>query len=100
MAREQHYVTGMHLLLEKAIPRLSISKQNIREIKARMKKSEQDKGHSIHLSNLDQYLFNNESYYIESRDNEVFIYRKERLLSSNEIMDLHDFAKGFYKVMP
>jgi len=100
MAREQHHITGMLLFLDKSIPAISITKDNIREIKAKMKESEQQSGNQIHLSTLDQFLFNNPSYYIEAIDNEVFIYRKERLLSSKEIIELHDFARALYKILP
>jgi len=99
MAREQHYVTGMLLFLESSLKEVSISKENIREIKTKMKKSEQESGSSAKLSDLDHYLSNNASYYIEGKENEVFVYRKERLLSTKEIIELHDFASKLYLLL-
>lgn len=100
MAREQHHITGMLLFLDKSIPTISITKDNIREIKARVKESKKKSGDSIHLNDLEQFLFNNPSYYIEVIENEVLIYRKERLLSSKEIIELHDFGCKLCKVLP
>ena len=100
IAREEHHITVIILSFKKGTAPISITKEYIRSIKLQIKKTQQESEHPIHLDELDQFLSNNQSYYIEGIDNEVLIYRKERLLSSKEIIELHDFAKGFYKVMP
>ncbi len=95
IAREEHHITLMNIKFDQEIPPINISKEEIRSIKNQLRK-----GQKID----DQYGLNslfadNATYQIESVDSQVLIYKKERLLSTKEIIELHDFAKSFCQII-
>ena len=49
---------------------------------------------------LNEFLVKNEVYYLESIEDDLLIYRKERLLSAKEIIEMHDFVKKLYFLIP
>jgi carbonic anhydrase len=100
MASEEHHITVMILDFNKPITAFSITKENTRQLKVLLKKPEQDKELPAHLTDLSEFLSRNDSYYIEGLKSEILIMRKERLLSTKEMVSMHDYAKEFCKVMP
>ncbi|MDN5201926.1 SulP family inorganic anion transporter [Fulvivirgaceae bacterium BMA10] len=95
MAREEHHITLMILFFPEEITPFSITKENTRQLKTLIRNENQTSELPTHLNDLGSLLSNNASYYIEGVDRKVLIYRKERLLSSKEIMSMHNFAKKF-----
>jgi len=100
MAREEHHITVMVLTFEIPVIEFSITKDNIRQIKNIVRKSETEKPNEDNKDDLGHLLAHNASYYIEGKENQVLIYRKERLLSTKEVIKMHDFAFKFCETMP
>ncbi|MFY0687251.1 MAG: SulP family inorganic anion transporter [Cyclobacteriaceae bacterium] len=96
-AREEHHITLMIIKLNHKITEFAITKENIQQLKDMIRTQDEANPFASDLSN---YLMQNASYYVEGAENEVLIYRKERLLSANEIMQLHDFAEALYVHLP
>ncbi len=96
MASEEHHITIMVLYLPKEITPFSITKENVRQLKSMIRKSQDDDDSST-KNDLSEFLAKNASYYVEGVDNEILIYRKERLLSTKEIRALHDYTAAFTK---
>lgn len=90
IAREEHQITTMKIVFGKEVDPFLITKDNIRSLRSQMKKGLNPENQF----GLNDFLRNNASYYAESANQEILIYRKERLLSSKEIIDLHDFAEN------
>lgn len=99
IAREERHITVMVLYMKKPITPLLITKESIRHTKKQMKKVIQENDVTNSFTELDNFLFDNASYYIEGKGEEVLLYRKERLLSTKEIVGLHDFAKSLYPLL-
>lgn len=101
MAREEHHLTVMILRFKEDISPFTITKDNMRQLKAQFKKSDQKTVLSNDdQDNLNELLFKSASYYIEGLEKEVLIYRKERSLSTKEILEMHDFAEELCHVLP
>ena len=78
----------------------SITKENTRHLKTLSRAVMSENHLPDEFIKLVSFLSNNASYYIEGANREVFIYRKERLLSAKEIIELHDFAKSCCEILP
>ena len=90
MAREEHHLTVMIVHFPEEITNFTFTKKSINRIKSNNKFEQLD---SNRFDDLNAFLLENDSYYLESIDEELFLYRKERLLSAKEIIMMHDFAK-------
>ena len=97
MAREEHHITVIILTFQDDVEQFTITKENARKIKERIRVQDQTAHDFDKLSIL---LSQSASYYVEGIDDKVLIYRKERLLGIKEILELHDFAEKFYQVVP
>jgi hypothetical protein len=100
MASEEHHITVIILDFNKPITAFAITKENTRQLKVLLKKTEKEKELPDHLTDLSEFLSRNDSYYIEGLESKILIMRKERLLGVKEIISMHEFAKEFCKVMP
>lgn len=99
MAREEHHTTIMHMNSEQKFKSLLVTKEDIQNIKDVVKRGK--KRAIPELSEpLKIFLSKHASFYIEVIENEILIYRKERLLSVKEIIYLHDFAENLLKLLP
>ena len=98
MAREEHHISAMVLNLKDDISDFCITKENIRQLKAMVKGKENHT--SDELDPMSKLLIDNASYYVEGVGNQILIYRKTRLLSTREIVDMHDFAKALFPTLP
>lgn len=99
MAREEHHMTVMVLSFDHNIIDFMITKDNTRQLKMLIRGASAGSEYQ-EMEDLSQLLSNNASYYMEGVDSEILIYRKERLLSTKEILALHDFAEKFCEIMP
>ncbi|MFY0625508.1 MAG: SulP family inorganic anion transporter [Reichenbachiella sp.] len=100
MAREGHNVTVMVISLPERLYDFLITKEDIRRLKSYFKS-----GNSLDdvpgiIKNLVLLIEDSASYYIESLGHEILIYRKERLLSNSEIIDMHNYAIEMLKFLP
>ena len=103
MAREEHHLTVMAIHLTHDIANFIINRKNLRKLKIQAKKNTNDTDDSGILDSfedLNALLLENEAYYLEGKESEILIYRKERLLSASEIVSMHDFAKKLYVLIP
>ena len=96
-AREEHHITAMTLFPKESFEDFLITKETVRNLKLALskgKKQEKD------LTELERVLVNHSSFEVQGADNDILIYRRERLLSNKEQIEMHDFAKDFHKVLP
>lgn len=97
MAREEHHFTVMVIHFPKDIANFTITRKSIKVIKNKTKFEQLD---TNRFDKLNAFLIKNDSYYIESIDEDLLIYRKERLLSAKEIIEMHDFAQNLCFLIP
>ena len=97
MAREEHHNTVMFVHFPGEIAEFTFTKKGIKELKSQTKFEQL----SLNMyEELNIFLVENETYYLESTDEKLLIYRKERLLSAKEIIEMHDFAKRLNALIP
>lgn len=97
MAREEHHITVMVIHFPAEIVNFSITKKSIKQLKTQTK-FEQLESHSF--DKLKAFLLENELYYLESIGEILLIYRRERLLSAKEVIEMHEFAKRLCFLIP
>ncbi|MCG8308566.1 MAG: SulP family inorganic anion transporter [Cytophagales bacterium] len=97
MAREEHHITVMIIHFPNEIANFTFTKKSIRQIKSQTK---YERFQSKRFENLNAFLIENEAYYLESINEDLLIYRRERLLSAKEIIEMHDFAKKLCTLIP
>lgn len=97
MAREEHHLTLMVIDFPVDIADFVITKKHVRAIKTQTKFQKMDSGQ---FKELNEFLAQNDAYYLESIDARLLIYKKERLLSPKEIFAMHDFAKDLCHYVP
>ena len=97
MAREEHHLTLMVIHFPGEIANFKFTKKSIKQIKSQTKYEQLQ---SKRFENLNAFLIENEAYYLESIDEDLLIYRKERLLSAKEIIEMHNFAKKLCFLVP
>jgi len=100
MAREEHHLTVMVIYLPDEIDKIVITKEDVRQIKIKVRKGHMEEILKDHSEGFISLLEQNASYHIESAMGEIFIYRKERFLSTTEIKDLHDFGEKLSLLIP
>lgn len=89
MAREEHHITVMIIHFPGEIANFIVTKKSNKRIKDKTKFEQLD---SDRFDKLNAFLVENDSFYLESIDDEMLLYKKERLLSAKEIISMHDFA--------
>ena len=99
MASEEHHLTAMILTYIDALTEFSVTKENVRQLKSQVRLPNGDVKNT-EMDPFSKFLNENASYYIEGAENQILIYRKERLLSTKEILALHDFGEGLFQVLP
>ena len=97
MAREEHHLTVMVIHFPREIANFTITKNSIKKIKTQTK-FEHIEGEKF--DRLNKFVVQNEAYYLESLEEELLVYRKDRLLSAKEIVAMHDFAERLFHLIP
>ena len=99
MAREEHHVSVMHLKCAHTFEPLVVTKENVRDIKDVVKRGKKRKNIPKLSDEMMKFLSQQASFYFETNNNEMLIYRKERLLSVKEIIYMHDYAIDLLKLL-
>ena len=100
IAREEHHLTVMYIRFTSEDENFILTKENIRHIKSQTRKGLKDPLLVGHLDKLGEFLTGEPSYYIECVGGEILLYRKERLLSSKEVVAMHHFAERLCTLIP
>lgn len=97
MAREEHHFTVMIIQFPREIAKFTFTKKSIKRIKNKTKFEQLD---TDKFDKLNKFLIQNDSFYMESIDEELLIYKKERLLAAKEIIEMHGFAQKLCFLIP
>ena len=99
LAQEESHITVMIIFLKFNVSAFDISKEDIRKIKTFVRDPNKP-GIPSGIRQLAEFFSNNPSYYIEGLENKILIFRKQRLLSSKEIIELHNFVEQCCEIIP
>ena len=94
MAREEHHLTVMLIELKNPIDEFIYTKADTKHLI-----SKAVGGPNQVLTPIENLISENEAFYIECKGNQVFLFRKERLLSTKEIIEMHDFAEKLVVIL-
>lgn len=100
MAREEYNVTVMVLSLPERLYDFSITKEDVRKLKTYFRSGNSLEDLPDVIRDFTLEIEDSASYYIECMGKEVLIYRKERLLSTQEIIDMQSHAERLWALIP
>ncbi len=77
-----------------------ILNNHIRHLQSKLKNENERMDVPQHLLDFTKFLKSNDSYYLERSGKNLLVYRKERLLSNQEIVAMHDYVMKLCHLLP
>ena len=100
MASEEHSISVMVLTLRERLYDFTITKEDVRKLKTYFRSGNALEELSATIRDFTIHIEDSASYYIECMGNDVLIYRKDRLLSTKEIIDMHNYVSKLWNLIP